>query len=165
MCGLTASQPLYKLKLVTRHTLESPILLDAIESSRRIAGWQERFEWTTRWLAMDEILELATRLGERIAADPRGRMMADARAALDASLQDRQLLQDYEAQQRKMHELESAGKPIEPDDKRRLADLHVKVIGSSIIKNVLKAQADYLELMTLVSQRIEEAALGLAEEE
>ena len=113
---------------------------------------------------MDQILELAARLGERIAADPRGRQMADARAALDGSLQDRQLLEDYEAQQQKMNELAAAGRPIEPEDKRRLADLHAKVIGSRVIKDVLKAQADYLELMTAVSQRIEEAALGLADE-
>lgn len=113
---------------------------------------------------MDQILELAARLGEQIAADPRGRQMADARAALDGSLQDRQLLEDYEAQQQKMNELAAAGRPIEPEDKRRLADLHAKVIGSRVIKDVLKAQADYLELMTAVSQRIEEAALGLADE-
>jgi len=113
---------------------------------------------------MDEILDFATRLGQRIAADPRGRQMADARAALDGSLSDRQLLQDYETQQHKMHELEASGRPIEPEDKRKLADLHGKVVGSPIIKDLLKAQADYLELMTLVSQHIEEAALGLTEE-
>jgi len=113
---------------------------------------------------VDQILEQAARLGEQIAADPRGRQMADARAALDGSLQDRQLLEDYEAQQQKMNELAAAGRPIEPEDKRRLADLHAKVIGSRVIKDVLKAQADYLELMTAVSQRIEEAALGLADE-
>ena len=113
---------------------------------------------------MDQILEQAARLGEQIAADPRGRQMADARAALDGSLQDRQLLEDYEAQQQKMNELAAAGRPIEPEDKRRLADLHAKVIGSRVIKDVLKTQADYLELMTAVSQRIEEAALGLADE-
>jgi cell fate (sporulation/competence/biofilm development) regulator YlbF (YheA/YmcA/DUF963 family) len=113
---------------------------------------------------VDRILELAARLGEQIAADPRGRQMADARTALDGSLQDRQLLEDYEAQQQKMNELAAAGRPIEPEDKRRLADLHAKVIGSRVIKDVLKAQADYLELMTAVSQQIEEAALGLADE-
>jgi len=113
---------------------------------------------------VDQILEQAARLGEQIAADPRGRQMADARAALDGSLQDRQLLADYEAQQQKMNELAAAGRPIEPEDKRRLADLHAKVIGSRVIKDVLKAQADYVELMTAVSQRIEEAALGLADE-
>ncbi len=113
---------------------------------------------------MDEVLEHARRLGERIAADPRGRQMAVARAALEGSLQDRQLLKDYEAQQQRIHELEVSGKPIEPEDKRKLGDLHGKVIGSRIIKDLLKAQADYIELMTLVSQHIEEAAMGLEEE-
>ncbi len=109
---------------------------------------------------MDEILDLATQLGKRIAADPRGKQMAAAQAALDASLQDRQLLGDYERQQHHIHSLEIAGKPIEPDDKRRLADLHNRVIGSTVIKNLLKAQADYVELMTLVSHHIEQAAVS-----
>ena len=108
---------------------------------------------------MDEILELADRLGKRIGADSRGKLMASARASLDTSLADQQLLTDYENQQHKLHSLEAAGKPIEPDDKRRLADLHSKVIASPVIKNLLKAQADYLELMNLVSQRIEDAAM------
>jgi cell fate (sporulation/competence/biofilm development) regulator YlbF (YheA/YmcA/DUF963 family) len=109
---------------------------------------------------MDEILDLAAQLGKRIAVDPRGKQMSAAQAALDASLSDRQLLQDYETQQHHIHSLEIAGKPIEPDDKRRLADLHGRVVGSAVIRNLLKAQADYVELMTLVSQRIEDAAFG-----
>jgi len=109
---------------------------------------------------MDEILELAAQLGKRIAADPRGKQMAAAQAALDGSLRDRQLLQDYETQQQHIHSLEMSGKPIEPEDKRKLADLHGQVIGSTVIKSLLKAQADYVELMTLVSQRIEDAAFG-----
>jgi len=112
---------------------------------------------------MDDILELASRLGKRIAGDPRGRQMAEAQAALENSAEDRQLLKDYEEQQRKVHDLEMARRPIEPDDKRRLADLHAKVAGSPVIKNLLKAQTDYLALMTLVSQRIEHEALGSAE--
>lgn len=108
---------------------------------------------------MDEILELADQLGKRIGADSRGKLMVAARASLETSLADRQLLADYENHQHKLHSLEAAGKPIEPDDKRRLADLHSKVIASPVIKNLLKAQADYLELMTLVSQRIEETAM------
>ena len=44
--------------------------------------------------------------------------------------------------------------------KRKLADLHAKVVGSGIIKEVLKAQADFLEVMNSVSQRIEQEALS-----
>lgn len=113
---------------------------------------------------MNDILELSTRLGKQIAADPRGIRMQTARDALERSLPDRQLLSDYEQQQRKMMELEATGKPIEPEDKRRLSDLHGKVIGSLVLKDLLKAQADYLELMAMVTARIEEEALGLPPE-
>lgn len=109
---------------------------------------------------MEEILKLAEQLGKRIAADPRGQKFARARAAFDADLPARQLINDYESQQQKMAELEMAGKPIEPEDKRRLTDLHQKVVGNAVLKDLLKAQADYLELMTTISERIEREAFS-----
>jgi len=108
--------------------------------------------------AMDEILDLAGKLGKLIAADPRAKRMSDAHAALEESLDDKRLLSDYEKVQREIHTLEQAGKPIEPDDKRALADLHAKVAGSEVIKALIKAQVDYAELMQAVSQRIEQEA-------
>ncbi|UCE60123.1 MAG: YlbF family regulator [Phycisphaerales bacterium] len=109
---------------------------------------------------MDEILELATKLGKRIATDPRAKSMAEARAALDNSIDDKRLLGDYEKVQRRLHELEQDGKPIEPEDKRALADLHAKVVGSELVKALVKAQMGYAELMQAVSQRVEEEATG-----
>ena len=109
---------------------------------------------------MDDILELASRLGRRIADEPRAKRMVAARAALDASLVDRRLLSEFEDVQGRLYELESSGKPIEPEDKRRFVELQQKVIQSSVIEDLLKAQADFLELMTLVSQRIEVEAQG-----
>ena len=96
----------------------------------------------------------------RIAQDPRASHMVTAQVALENSLSDRQLLADYEQQQQRIYELEVSGKPIEPNDKRKLADLHGKVVGSPVIKQVLKAQADFLEVMNSVSQRIEQEALA-----
>ena len=109
---------------------------------------------------MDEILNLATRLGKLIAADPRAQRMAAARDALEKSAADRQLLSDYQEQQQRIGELEASGKPIEPEDKRKLADLHARVAGSEVLKGLLKAQMDYVDLMTGVSRRIEEEAVG-----
>ncbi len=91
---------------------------------------------------MDEILDLAAKLGKRIAEDPRAKAMSAATAGLDGSLEDRRLLSDYQQQQHK------------------LADLHGKVVGSSVIKAITKAQADYLALMTAVSRKIEHESLG-----
>lgn len=109
---------------------------------------------------MDEIMQLAARLGGLIRNHPKGQAMIDAGADLEKSSVDRQLLADYEAAQHKLRGLEESGKPIEPDDKRRYADLHAKVVSSLVIKKLLKAQADYMELMTVVSQTIEDAAMG-----
>ncbi len=109
---------------------------------------------------MDEILELAAKLGKLIQADPRAQRMAEARAALDNSASDRQLLGDYEKAQMKIHELESAGKPVEPEDKCAVADLHGRVVSSDVIKQLLKVQVDYAELMNGVSACIEQGAIG-----
>ncbi len=109
---------------------------------------------------MEQILELATKLGKLMADDPRARHMAAARKALAESPDDRQLLGDFESQQRELGQLESSGRPIEPEQKRRLAELHQKVVGSEVIKGLLKAQADYIELMTTVSRCIEEETMA-----
>ncbi len=108
---------------------------------------------------MNEILELATKLGKMMAADPRAVAMAASRRSLEESLPDRQLLSEYESQQQKIAGLEADGKPIEPEDKRKLADLHGKVVGSEVIKKLIKAQTGYVELMSVVSRRIEEQAM------
>ncbi len=107
---------------------------------------------------MDEILEQASKLGKLIAQDPRARNMAAAQKALEQSSEDRQLLTDYEDGQHQIALLEQQGKPIEPEDKVKLADLHQSVIASQVIKDLLKAQTDYIELMTAVSGRVETQA-------
>ncbi|MCH8147669.1 MAG: YlbF family regulator [Planctomycetes bacterium] len=112
---------------------------------------------------MNEILELATKLGKMMAADPRAVAMATARNGLEESRPDRQLLNEYESQQQKLAGLEAEGKPLEPEDKRRLADLHAKVASSDVIKAVIKAQTGYVEMMSAVSRRIEEQAMTPAD--
>ncbi|MCH7925959.1 MAG: hypothetical protein IIC51_10540, partial [Planctomycetes bacterium] len=56
---------------------------------------------------MDEILDLATKLGKMMAADARAAAMATARKGLEDSPSDRQLLSDYESQQQKIAGLEA----------------------------------------------------------
>ena len=107
---------------------------------------------------MNEILDLATKLGKLMAAHPHTKSMCEARAALDESIEDRQLVSDYEAARQKLGELEQQQKPIEPEDKRNLADLHAKIAGSEVVKALMKAQVDYTTLMSTVSQRIEQEA-------
>jgi cell fate (sporulation/competence/biofilm development) regulator YlbF (YheA/YmcA/DUF963 family) len=109
---------------------------------------------------MEEILELAANLGKRVAVDSRARRLHQARTSFEGNLEARQLISDYEHQQQRIAELEYSGRPIEPEEKRRLTELHQKVTANAVLKELLKAQADYVELMTLISERIEREALG-----
>lgn len=111
---------------------------------------------------MDSILDLASELGKRIAEDPRGKAMNEASKALEESLPDRKLLEDYESLQRKVAQQEAAGKPIEPEDKRGLVEMRDKLAASPVLKKLLKAQVDYVSLMNEVSARIEQGARGEA---
>ena len=108
---------------------------------------------------MDTIIEQARKLGQLIATDPRAKSMRDAQSALRNSPNDQKLLEAYDAQQHRIMELEHQGKPIEPEDKRKLQSLHEQVISSRAIKDLLKAQSDYIELMTAVTTELETQAL------
>jgi len=108
---------------------------------------------------MEDILELAAKLGKRIADDPRTRAFSKARKTLESNAEARQTIADYEQIQQKVTELQAGGKPIEPQDKHKLKDLHEKVIGNDVLKELLKTQADFLQLMTTVSETIESNAL------
>lgn len=109
---------------------------------------------------MNEILGLAAKLGKLIKADSRAERMAKAREALEGSAADHQLLGDYEKVQAKIRELQATGSPIEPEEKRNLADLHAKMAASELVKELLKAQMDYTELMSGVIGQIEKEAVG-----
>jgi len=117
-----------------------------------LTGWSDN--------RMEDILELAGRLGRKIAEDSRGRRLSKARAELEADQTARDLLASFNEQQQKMLELEANGRPIEPEDKRRMADLHARVISSILIKDLLRAEADYAELMAAVSAKIEDGVFG-----
>ena len=106
-------------------------------------------------ITMDEILELARRLGKRIADDPRGKAFREAQAALVDNAEAQKLLTEYNDQAHRIQSLEDQNKPIEPDDKRKLADAQQRVAGNACLANYAKVQADYVELMQRVSTAIE----------
>lgn len=107
---------------------------------------------------MEDIIAHARELGKKIASHPRcAQFMAAARAVAEDN-DAQQVLKTYQEQARRIHELESAGKPIEAEDKRKLADGESKVACHPKLKDMLKHQADYLEMMTHINQAIDEAS-------
>lgn len=106
---------------------------------------------------MQEVIEKARALGEAVARDARTRAFFAAEAALQKDKDAREILREYNAQAGRIHELQDAGKPIEVDDKRKLADLQGKIAGNATLKDFTRRQADYIELLNTVNQNMEQA--------
>ena len=103
---------------------------------------------------MDELLRKAQELGESLATHPRFKALIAARDVVRADEGARKLLEDYQAQVDKIHELTAANKPIEVEQKHRLTDLEQRVASNETIKQLSKAQVDFSELMSGVNRAI-----------
>ncbi len=104
---------------------------------------------------MEEILEIASKLGVAIANHNRYKMFKDAEEQLKKDDEAKEISEELEKQSRKIHELENDLKPLEVEDKKRLRQLKEKVASNQSIQKFLKIQTDYVELMTKVNKRIE----------
>ncbi len=103
---------------------------------------------------MEEILEIASKLGAAIVNHDRYKMFKEAEEQLKEDDEARIISEELETQSRKIYALEKDLKPVEVEDKKKLQQLKEKVASNQSIQNFLKAQTDYVELMTKVNKRI-----------
>lgn len=103
---------------------------------------------------MEQIIELAERLGKAISGSPQAGKLREAREALNGEDGTPQLLDDFRAQQERMAKLEAENKPIEVEDKHKLQSLHEKLIASAAFKNMAAAQMEYVDLMRKVNEAL-----------
>jgi len=103
---------------------------------------------------MENVLALAEKLGSAIAQHER---FATLRA-LEKNVSDDKTASDIqsalEKQLLKISELERAGKPVEVADKHELERLQNAFRENEALRDLVKAQADYLEMMNKVNQTI-----------
>jgi cell fate (sporulation/competence/biofilm development) regulator YlbF (YheA/YmcA/DUF963 family) len=104
---------------------------------------------------MEEILDLASKLGNAIANHNRYKSFKEAEEQLTKDSVAKEISEELEKQSKKIHELEKSLKPVEVEDKRKLQQLKQKVASNQSIQRFLRTQADYVELMTRVNKRIE----------
>jgi len=109
----------------------------------------------------DALLDQARLLGKAIAAHPRIRAYDEAQRALQNDADARKLLDEYQQAVRRIHELEAQRKPIEPEDKRRLADCEQRMASNEALQTFVRTQVDYLDLMHRINQAMEEPLVGL----
>jgi cell fate (sporulation/competence/biofilm development) regulator YlbF (YheA/YmcA/DUF963 family) len=103
---------------------------------------------------MEEILELASKLGAAIANNNRYKMFKETEEQLKKDNVAKEISEKLEKQSKKIYELEKNLKPIEVEDKKKLQQLKEEVASNPSIQKFLKAQADYVELMKKVNERI-----------
>ncbi|MGE3182528.1 MAG: YlbF family regulator [Phycisphaerae bacterium] len=104
---------------------------------------------------MDHLLERATALGQEIANDERVKALVSARQDIEKDTEAQQLVRDHSEIVERIAKLKQAQKPIEPGDKRKLAECEASMAAHALFKRLLKAQANYLELMNRVHHALE----------
>ncbi len=111
---------------------------------------------------MEDIIADAKALGKKIADHPRTKSFMSAARAVAENAEAQSILKKLQEQAEKIHNLEQAGRPIEVADKRALADRQADAAGHSLLKQMMKTQADYLEMMQRINAAIDEAAAAAA---
>lgn len=107
---------------------------------------------------MEDIIADAVSLGKKIAAHPRMKAFMTAAQAVNGNSEAQTILQEYQSAVEKIQQSEAAGKPIEVADKRAIAECEAKVANNSLLKNMMSAQADYLEMMHRINAAIDQGA-------
>lgn len=110
---------------------------------------------------MEGIIAQATALGKNIAAHPRMKAFVTSARAVSEDADAQGILQAYQDQILAMREKEQSGKPIEPEEKRALSESESKVAGNPLLKAMMKAQADYLEMMKRINDAIDQAQASI----
>ena len=104
---------------------------------------------------MEQLIELARRLGRQMAGHERTSLLKTAQEKLQADSEANDLLKEYQQQAERISQLERDGKPIEPEDKHELQDIEAKLSGSPTISELTRRQADFLEMTSKVKRAID----------
>lgn len=104
---------------------------------------------------MDETIEIASKLGAAIANNGRYKAFREAEELLKNDNEAKEISEALEKQTLKIQGLEKDQKPVEVEDKKKLQQLRENVASNKSVQKFLKAQTDYVELMTKVNERIE----------
>ena len=105
---------------------------------------------------MADVMELAGQLGAALAEDARFGAMRAATEALKEDADAKKLEEEYAEAVQLIHKKTAQGTAIEPEDKKRELELRDKIAANEKITTLLRAQADFQELMNGVNEAIQE---------
>ncbi len=113
---------------------------------------------------MDDITELAKRLGKAISESGEATNLRAAREEMNRHDEINQILKDYHSQADKIDKLEQEKKPVEVEDKQKLKELHEKLIASEVFKKFTAAQVEYIDLMRRVNETLQKQLAEIEKE-
>jgi cell fate (sporulation/competence/biofilm development) regulator YlbF (YheA/YmcA/DUF963 family) len=105
---------------------------------------------------MENALAAAAELGRKIAQEQAFQRLRAAEGAVQNDAASQKILEEFERQRRKIEALESARKPVEPEDKQEMRRLSDAVHNAPRLQELVRAQADYMELMNKVNKAIQQ---------
>ena len=105
----------------------------------------------------DEILDAARQLGKLIGSHDAAKKFADVMGRLREDDDAQRLLNDYNRQINTISEKESAGTPIEVEDKHKLESFQTKVMTHDLLRDLQMVQMDYVDLMRRVDEAMAES--------
>ncbi len=114
---------------------------------------------------MEAALAAAAELGKQIAQDAAFRRLRAAEDAVQGDAASQKVLEEFDRQRRKIEDLERDRKPVEPEDKHEMIRLSDAVHSAPKLQELVRAQADYMELMNKVNKAIQQALLPQKEDE
>ena len=103
---------------------------------------------------MENVVEMASKLGKLIRENERYRILRQTEEKVLSDSGARQIQDALEKHLQRIHTLESEMKPIEVADKRELSRLQEEARKNPGLQELLKAQADYFEMMNQVNNAI-----------
>ena len=104
---------------------------------------------------MQDILAKAGELASAIKKSSPYKALMDAQQQLDGNEPVRKLMADFDEYSRKIREKEKALQPVEVEEKRKVQQLREQMQSNALVQALLRAQADYAQLMAKVNETIE----------
>ena len=104
---------------------------------------------------MDDIIQLAEKLGKAIAASKEAVNLRQVREAVSDEPGLAETLQEFGRQSEKVAALEAENKPVEVDDKHKLRELNDKLVANDLFKKYTAAQVDYVDMMRKVNEALQ----------
>ena len=72
------------------------------------------------------------------------------------------LLKEYAQHMEHLRQFEAQQKPIEVADKHKTAEYEARVAGNEVLKELMRVQADYVELMNQINNAMEAPLASMA---